>query len=214
MMQCSASLNCGHRCMGKHVKLSSAWMYTYQTTELCSDPCKCQTCDRRAGGQRSMLKPAKNAVTSSRPLPSQPRSLLLDSGFQIPANPPAPSSSPDQWHAYANGGAKADDLRMLQKRREEDAAFEEQRRNNTLRPANKTSTAATSAGASTSSNLVEIPPQKPCASVSENTSLLVDLDINNTNGAHPAHASSSASYASAAGSRKTSFGGSHWSLLD
>lgn len=210
MMQCSAALNCGHRCMGTYIKPLPASDHTEQVTELCSDPCKCQTCDRRAGGQRSMLKPAANAATSSRPPPSKLRGLLLDSGFQTPANPPPPSGSPDKWHAYVNGGAKADDARMLQKRKEEDAAFEKQRRNGTHRPP---ATAATNAGASASNKLIETSPEKPSASVSGNTSLLVDLDINSTYEAYPPQASR-ASYASAAGSKKTTFGGSQWSLLD
>ncbi|KAF2622867.1 hypothetical protein BU25DRAFT_479849 [Macroventuria anomochaeta] len=195
MMQCSTKLTCGHRCM-----------------ELCSDPCKCQTCDRRAGGHRSMLKPAANSVTSSRPPSSTSRNLLLDSGFQAPANPPPPSGSPDKWHAYVNGGAQADDAQLLQKRREEEAAFQEARRNGTLQSA-AAAAAATGAGTSTSGKLIETSPRKPSASVSGNTSLLVDLDINSNYESYQPQPSRG-SYAIAARSNKTIYGGSEWSLLD
>lgn len=221
MMQCSATLTCGHRCMGTYPVPSLAYTDTDQITELCCDDCVCQKCNRRVDGQRSILKAPKATVASRAPPPNS-HGLLLDSGFQTPADPPPQSQSPDKWQAYINDGAKEDDARMLQKRKEvrtptafiladadcvkEDAAWEEQRRNNTPRP----SADAADAGPS---RLIETSPQKPAPSVSGNTSLLVHLDINSTYGAYPQH-SSRVSYASAAESRKTSYGGSQLSLLD
>ena len=153
-----------------------------------------------------MLKPATNGATSSRPPPSISRSLFLDSGSQTPANPPPPSGSPDKWHAYVNGGAKADDARLLQKRREEEAAFEAYRRNQTPRP-------DATAGSSASGKLIETSPRKPSVSVSGNTCLLVDLDINSDHEVYQPQPSTRA-YASPARSRKTGCGDSEFSLLD
>ncbi|KAF1925842.1 P-loop containing nucleoside triphosphate hydrolase protein [Didymella exigua CBS 183.55] len=192
VMQCSATLNCRHRCM-----------------EVCSDTCKCRKCDQRPDGRRSMLKPAPNAAMWSRAPPSQSRGVSLDSGFQTRPNPPPQSGSRGRWRAYVNGGAEADDARMLQKRREGDMAWEGDRRNSTPRPP---VTAATDAAASPS-KLIETSPRKPAPSVSGSASLLVDLDINSTYEAHPPQPART-SYASAAGSGKTSHGGSQWSLLD
>ncbi|KAF3035692.1 hypothetical protein E8E12_006070 [Didymella heteroderae] len=152
----------------------------------------------------------RSTTIRSRAPPSNSRGLLLDSAFQTPANPPPQSQSPDKWQAFVNGGAKEDDARPLQKRGDENGAWEEQRRNNTTRtPAPN----AADAGRSAASKLIETSPQKPALSVSGNTGLLVDLDISNTYGAYPQQPSR-ASYASAAESRKTSHGGSHFSLLD
>ena len=67
-----------------------------------------------------------------------------------------------------NGGAKADDARMLAKRKEEDEAFETVRRNGVVQNGG-------------TGKLIEISPQKPRASVSKNTKLLIDLDLNNDN---------------------------------
>ncbi|UPX10610.1 RNA helicase [Ascochyta rabiei] len=149
-----------------------------------------------------MLKSTTNGATSSRHPTSTSRGLLLDSAFQTPANPPPQSGSPEQWHAYVNGGAQVDDARMLQKRREEEALFREAHRNGTPQPV------VTDAG-----KLIETSPRKPAPSISSNTSLLVDLDVNTSYDAHPLH-SEQASYASAARTRASTHGGSEWSLLD
>ncbi|KAJ8106147.1 hypothetical protein OPT61_g9734 [Boeremia exigua] len=189
MMTCSIKLNCGHRC-----------------PELCSDPCKCQTCDRRADGQPSMLK---SAPTRSRVPPSTSRNLLLDSGFQTPANPPSSSGSPDKWHTYVNGGAEVDDARMLQKRKEEDATFEATRRNRGPGVAAAPARDETNG----SGRLIDTSPRKPSASVSASANLLVDLDINSEYGSY-APQPSVKSYASAARSRKTGNGRLEFNLLD
>lgn len=209
MMQCSIPLNCGHRCMGMYT-ISLVLGSTDKTTEVCSDSCKCQTCDRRAGGQRSMLKSAPNAAILSRAPPSKSHGPLSDSTFQTLATPPPPSGSSGKWHAYINGGAKVEDARMLQKYREEDDAFEEQRRNSTPRPP---VTAATDAGASAASRLIETSPRKPAPSVTGNTSLLVDLDINSSYEAHPSQASEK-SFVGKTGLKEMSYGDLQWNLLD
>jgi helicase required for RNAi-mediated heterochromatin assembly 1 len=157
-----------------------------------------------------MLKASK-AVPVSRAPPPKSHGLLLDSELQRPANPSPQSGFPDKWHAYVNGGAKQDDARMLQIHKEENATFEEQRHNSTPRPA--ADRPAAHAGSSGSSKLIETSPQKPAPSVYGNTGLLLDLDINSTYEAHPQHPSR-ASYASAVQSKKKSYGGSQFNLLD
>ncbi|KAF9701449.1 hypothetical protein EKO04_000892 [Ascochyta lentis] len=188
MMQCSIKLACSHQCM-----------------ETCCEPCKCQKCDRRTGGRKSMLKTATNGVTSSRQSRSASHGLLLDFDLQTPADPPPQSGSPEKWQAYVNGGAQADDARMLQKRREEEAAFQEARRNGSPQPAARTP--------STVGRLIETSPRKPTPSISNNTNLLVDLDFN-TNDEAQTPQSARTSYASAARSRAPTDGGPEWSLLD
>ena len=85
-----------------------------------------------------------------------------------------------------NGGAKADDARMLAKRKEEDEAFETVRRNGVVQNGG-------------TGKLIEISPQKPRASVSKNTELLIDLDLNNNDGGEVEPAQKArARYASAA----------------
>jgi helicase required for RNAi-mediated heterochromatin assembly 1 len=153
-----------------------------------------------------MLK-APRATAVSRAPPANSRGLLLDSGFQTPANPPPQSQAPDKWLAYVNGGAKEDDARMLQKRIEGDAAWEQRHRNNTPRPS------VPGLADADSSKLIETSPQKPVPSVSGNTGLLLDLDINSTYGASPQQ-SSRLSYVTAVESQKTSYEGSQFSLLD
>ncbi|KAH6644260.1 P-loop containing nucleoside triphosphate hydrolase protein [Boeremia exigua] len=192
MLVCARELPCGHRCV-----------------ELCSKPCKCQTCDRRAGGQPSMLKSAPNGGIRSRPSRSASRNLLLDSTFQTPANPPPPSGSSDRWRAYVNGGAEVDDARLLQRRREEEASFEASRRNGAPQRA---ATPVAYAGPNTPGRLIETSPRKTSASMSANTELLVDLDINSQYRSYAQPPSRS--YAHAARSKKATYGGSEFNLLD
>jgi helicase required for RNAi-mediated heterochromatin assembly 1 len=209
MMQCSTKLACGHRCVGTYHPGNRGFAgEAYYKLELCSDPCKCQTCDRRAGGHRSMLKPITNGASSTRAQASTSHNLLLDTSFQAPANPPPPSGSPGKWHAYVNGGAQADDARLLQKHRE--AAFDETRQNATPRPS---ATTATEAGASIPGRLIDTSPRKPVTSVSGNTKLLVDLDINAGYESYRPR-QFKGPYASAARSAETTYAGSEWSLLD
>ena len=210
MMQCSIELVCGHRCVGMyHLGNTGSSGKVDHKLELCSDPCKCQTCDRRAGGHRSMLKPTTNGASSTSAQASTSRNLFLDTNFQAPANPPPPSGSPDKWYAYVNGGARADDARLLQKRREE-AAFDEARQNATPQPS---ATTATEAGANTPMRLIETSPRKPAASVSGNTNLLIDLDINaGYESDRPQQLEGS--HASAARSAKMAYAGLEWNLLD
>lgn len=212
MMQCTAKLACGHHCMGMYGPgRSNSDCHTDRFTELCSDSCKCQTCDRRVGGHRSMLKPANNGATSSRPPPS--RKLHPTSGVTASANPPL-SGSPDKWRTYINGGSQADDARLQQMHMEEKAAFDA-RRSGTPRIATTatTTTAVTDADASVSGKLIETSPRKPAVSVSGNTSLLLDLDIGTEYEVRQPQRPRG-TYASAAGSSRTAYEGSEWSLLD
>lgn len=163
-----------------------------------------------------MLKSAPSGAIASRAPPSTSRHLLIDSSFQTPANPPPPSRSPDEWHTYANGDAQVDDARLFQKRREMEAAFEETRRNATPGPSavpRSSATPASNAGPSNSGRLIETSPKQPAESVSGNTNLLVDLDVNAGYESYRPQQPRS-SYASAAQSTKSADGGSEWSLLD
>lgn len=207
-MQCSVTLNCGHRCMSMCSSSRLACFQTDQIAEICCDDCVCQKCDRRVDCQRSMLK-APKATAASRAVPSNSRGLLLDSGFQRPANPPPSSQSSDRWEAYVNGGAKEDDARMLQMLRQEDAAWEEQRRNDKPRPF---TLGAVNLDLKASSKLIETSPQK-VLSAAGNAGLLVDLDMNSTHGDY-LQQSSQVSYGTTVESRKKCYGSSQFSLLD
>jgi helicase required for RNAi-mediated heterochromatin assembly 1 len=178
-MVCARKLDCGHNCEGMST-VRLGMKYTNSTTATCCDTCRCRICDQRANGQRPLLKSGP-----SRQRPSPPRNLLIDSSFQTPANPPPTFSSPEKWDAYVDGGAKADDARMLAKRKEEDAAYEAARRDGMVQSGR-------------TGKLIETSPQKPRASVSKNTELLIDLDLNNGNNEVEPAQEAKARYASAA----------------
>lgn len=169
-MVCSKDLPCGHRCHGR-LNTPRSGCSANSTTEECSRPCRCQACDRRTGGQRSMLKIGAH---QSRQQPSTPPRLLLDIGFQAPANPPPAAGLSEKWEAYVNGGAKADDARLLQKRRDQNTGFEEARCNGAVQSATPTSAGGVT---SDTGKLIDTSPKKPRASLSPSTSLLVDLGL-------------------------------------
>jgi hypothetical protein len=116
-----------------------------------------------------MLKPVQNGSTSFRPPPSTAQHILINTTFQIPANPPATPRASEKatqsWQTYVNGGAAADDAQYLQMSREEEARYLERMRN-------------TAPGASTSpkpARLIELSSEKK--SVSKNADLLIDLEV-------------------------------------
>jgi len=123
-----------------------------------------------------MLKSSPSAAARSCGPASTSRNLLIDSSHQALANPPPPSGLADQWNAVVNGGAKADDTQMLQKRREEEVAFAKARWTATPQPA--AAVPVTVYGGSGPGQLIETSPRKPAATVYGNTDLLVGLDIN------------------------------------
>ncbi|KAJ4984384.1 helicase required for RNAi-mediated heterochromatin assembly 1 [Stagonosporopsis vannaccii] len=169
----------------------------------------CKTCDRRAGGQPSMLKSAPSAAAHSRQPASAPRNVLTNASLETSAKPSPPSSLPDNWNAFVNGGARADDARLLQKRKEEEAAFERARRIATPQLA---AVPIVGAGRSVPGQVIETSPREPAATVSSNTSLLVDLDVD---GEYRSRAPQpSGSYGVAAQTQKTSYGGPVFNLLD
>lgn len=147
---------CGHPCMA-----------------MCCDPCKCQVCDRYSNGMKAMLRPAPaNGGSSFKPNPQ-------NTTFRAPPLPPAGSSmnsegsgsTTEQWKAYANGGARADDVQVLQKQQEEDAKFYD------------TVSNVGQSAAPASARLIEFSPKKgtkPKAHASNNIDLLLDLDIGST----------------------------------
>lgn len=178
---------------------------------MCSEDCKCRVCERRGGGQPSMLKTTPSAAARSRPPASTSRNLLMDSSSQIRADASPLSESPDKWHDFVNGGARADDARLLQKRREEEAAFEEARRRNGT-PRSVVGSAADADAASGSARLIETSSRKPAPSLSANANLLVDLDINSEYGDYIPQPTRL--YASAARTTRSVYGGSEYNLLD
>jgi helicase required for RNAi-mediated heterochromatin assembly 1 len=100
------------------------------------------------------------------------RHLLLDTAAQVPAKPtPCPTvpenlnSKSNRWNAYINGGAAADDVKVLQRSRDEEAQYLETIRN----------VPTTTVLSSKTTKLIEVSPKKKA--VSENTSLLVDLNF-------------------------------------
>ncbi|KAF1945626.1 hypothetical protein EJ02DRAFT_338281 [Clathrospora elynae] len=194
--KCSRRLDtCGHSCVA-----------------VCCDPCKCQVCDRRTNGVKSMLKPAPNNVNSFRASPSSSGNMLLDTtNYSAPSvrtgltttprtmTPYGSDSVTEQWEAYTKGGIQEDDAQFLQKKKEEEAQFLEQARTSTP--------AAGSTSAST--KLIEVSPEK--AAVSRNTDLLLELDVY-TEPQHPQ--ASRGSYANAASSSGGGQGNSDMNWLD
>lgn len=147
----------------------------YSIKAMCCDTCKCQNCDRRTNGIKSMLKPAPNGATRFRASPSDARSLPLDITVCTPFSQSLPlktlqcaESTPKQWSTYANGGVVADDARALQLLRNEEAEFLEATRSRTP------------AAGPPSTPLIQISPEKVVAS--RNTDLLLDLNIINDPG--------------------------------
>lgn len=123
-----------------------------------------------------MLKASPSAAARSCGPASTSRNLLLDSSHQALANPPPPSGLADQWNAFVNGNAKADDAQMLQKRREEEVAFAKARWTATPQPA--AAVPVTVYSGSGPGQLIETSPRKPAATAFGKPVLLVDLDIN------------------------------------
>jgi hypothetical protein len=158
---------------------------------------------------RAMLRPAPNGVYSSRPPPSTAQVMLLDTTYQTPNNPAAPPITPEssagvteKWEAYVKGGAAVDDARVLQLAREEEARYLEAIRNTPL----------ASRLPSTSTQLIQVSPEKKAAS--ENTNLLIDLDIGSQLESSRAHHTGNVSYAKAASSRGNGRAKSDINLLD
>lgn len=101
---------CGHQCSG-----------------MCCDPCKCQICDSRLDGSRALLKPTA-PLNGARRCAAPSRSNTYPR--QAPYAPPQTSKNSDSsgfgdWHAYVNGGAKADDAEFLRKAQREEAQYVE-----------------------------------------------------------------------------------------
>jgi helicase required for RNAi-mediated heterochromatin assembly 1 len=100
------------------------------------------------------------------------RHLLLDTAAQVPASTtPCPTvpqnlnSRSDRWNAYINGGAAADDVKVLQRGRDEQAQYLETIRN----------VPTTIVLSSKATKLIEVSPKNKA--VSKNANLLVDLNF-------------------------------------
>jgi helicase required for RNAi-mediated heterochromatin assembly 1 len=139
---------------------------------ICSDNCRCQVCERRGNGTKSMLKTVPNGVSSRQPS-SATYNPLVDTTYQMPANPvpmqaprtPEPStSSGEKWQAHVNGGVAKDDAHYVQKAREEQAKLRE-----------VLSNTPPHAASSKPAKLIEVSPEKKA--VSKNANLLIDLDL-------------------------------------
>jgi hypothetical protein len=93
-------------------------------TGTCGSACRCNICERRSGG-KSVLK-ARTNQTGSLPAPGGQQNLLLEHSAQVPSSTVSPGkhdNSTKAWQAFVNGGAQADDARILKERREQEAKF-------------------------------------------------------------------------------------------
>lgn len=149
-------------------------------------------CDRRSNGVKALLKPAKtngnNSAFKAPPQVSPVATLHAHPFVAAPSMAAGESSStPEQWKAYASGGAKIDDARALEKRKEADAKFEELISNGTQ----------SAAAPPISGNLIEVSPKKKAPmQTSENTDLLIDLAMDVGIGASPSPSKSKPRYRS------------------
>ncbi|KAI0585805.1 Superfamily I DNA and RNA helicase and helicase subunits [Pyrenophora tritici-repentis] len=190
--KCEGSLPCGHRCPFtchpfEHDMINCTQKCSKRVEACghpcvaeCCDPCKCTVCERRSGGVKSTLKPAKNGATSFRAPRSNTRNAVLEDMVLRPgpsapvtdARTPRMASGPlvdrvtEQWEPYVNGGAQEDDQRVFEMRKEQEARYRAQIRSST--PAAGPSSAG--------EQLIQISPEKK-ATVSKNTNLLLDLDF-------------------------------------
>ena len=127
--------------------------------EICSEPCKCGFCDRRSGGMKVLIKPLH---TTSYPLQ---QSYSSPSFHTQPAKAPGYSgSTPGMWKAYANGGAKAEDIQFSQKQQENAAKFQD----------------LLSKVSSPGKLIKTSPKKKDSKAASTNTGILIDLGENIT----------------------------------
>jgi len=137
-------------------------------------------CERRSGGVKSTLKPAQNGATSFRIPHSVTRNMVLEdtlfnsgpSGHVTDGRTPCTATAQqserttEQWESYTSGGAHEDDQRAFSNRKEDDGRYYTQ-----IRPCTP--------GAGTCSvgdKLIHVSPEKT-ATVSRNTDLLLDLDV-------------------------------------
>ncbi|KAF2791763.1 hypothetical protein K505DRAFT_376542 [Melanomma pulvis-pyrius CBS 109.77] len=167
--KCRCRLPCGHTCVLKCHPFSSERINCTQKclkrvepcnhpcTAMCCDPCKCQFCDQNSNGLKGMLKHAPKGGAAPRPKPP---------AFQSPAPPSQTTeqsgSTPGQWRAYANGGARVHDAEAIKKMQEEYSEYMEGR-------------VAPSGGLA--ATLVDISPVKGKGKASENTDLLIDSEF-------------------------------------
>ncbi|KAH7361156.1 P-loop containing nucleoside triphosphate hydrolase protein [Pyrenochaeta sp. MPI-SDFR-AT-0127] len=197
-------VNCTQKC-SRHVESCG-----HPCAALCCDPCKCQICEHRANGVKSMLRSASTRPSSFQVSHPRTRNLLLDNSFQVPSTPILPAmatpnveSTTKQWDAYASGGIQADDLRVRQKRRAEEEQFLMAVRNSTS-PAEQSSAPT---------KLIQVSPEKVVRS--KNTSVLLDLD--DETGCQPTQSHQSmttVSYATVATSAGENLGKADMNLLD
>jgi len=141
---------------------------------MCSDACRCQLCERRNNGTRSMLKTVPSSAGAVRQVPASSRSLMASTTYQTPANPTTVSRTPDisdstseAWQAYGNGGAATNDAREFKMMKDKEAQYLATVRN-TPPPMVPSS--------SKSAKLIKVSPEKKAAP--KNLNLLIDLDLN------------------------------------
>lgn len=181
---------------------------------MCCDPCKCQVCDRRNNGTKSMLKPVTLGTTSFGPPPSAVQNFTSNTRFQTTSNTVRPAmitqgsdsttSTREQWEAYANEGVQADDAEVLQKKRQQEAQF--------LRSI-RTVTPSTAGPPSASARLVEISPDKVARSM--HTDLLLDLEeATDASGTQGRHHTQDFSYTNAASLNRKAKDEAQFNLLD
>ncbi|CAN9458742.1 unnamed protein product [Alternaria alternata] len=189
-IKCQGSLPCGHRCpypchSFEHHRINCTQKCSRRLETCghpciaeCCDPCKCHMCDRRSGGVKSTLKPVNGAAPFRGARPNT-QSLMLEDTLPGPGSskrgvqtyaPTQRMTTPGlsdcttvQWDVYANGGGvQEDDARAYAKMQVEALYY-----------AHRTSTPGTE---TTGGKLIELLPEKD-ATVSKNTGLLLDLDV-------------------------------------
>lgn len=177
MQKCSRHVgSCGHPCVGEYIPAQNVTFNNLfsireanMAKAMCCDPCKCQICDRRNDGVKSMLRPASNRPV--RGLPSSTQNVLLDDTLQVASDPITPRVTPlepnstnEQWYTNASRLVQADDIRVLQNRRAQEAQFLVSGRN----------ASSPTTPSSAPSRLSQASPEN--ATRMRNTNLLLDLD--------------------------------------
>ncbi|KAF2867362.1 P-loop containing nucleoside triphosphate hydrolase protein [Massariosphaeria phaeospora] len=179
---CRCRLPCGHTCMLRchpfdNTRINCTQPCTkrvascgHACTKMCCDPCRCQTCEGRADGMKPLLRPVPaHGMASFQPsFPSSMISPAFQPPKKLESEPTAASSgtdgTPENWKAYANGGAREDDAKAKDMMKEQQAAFSQE--------------VARAAGPP-SAQLIELsPPKKLLGKLQEssNMNLLLDLD--------------------------------------
>ncbi|PVI01502.1 P-loop containing nucleoside triphosphate hydrolase protein [Periconia macrospinosa] len=150
MQMCSRQIGCGHPC-----------------SAVCSDPCRCNICERRSGGVKAIMKTQKSAVLP--PVRTTPTPTMHMPAIAPDASP-APAQVTMSWLKYVNGGVNEDDAKIR-----EQAVLEEARFQSEVETASMQEDLDAHA---LSGRLIEVSPRKNNKNtVSQNTEMLVNFGV-------------------------------------